>query len=352
MIEQAVIIASGGGVRLGPLTKDRPRAMLPVLGKPIVVRIMDRMREAGIYKFVVVVGEHEGAVAAYLNTSWVPDAKVQIVLQPTPRGAANALKCAAGYITGPFLLATADNLVPSDHVPNLIKRFNEQNADMVLSIVSALVGDVADLPSVTTEGAKVTSISSTAPKTRRGLAAFTLHACGKRLLNHLQEGAQNPQNNFELCAAIQGLIASGGKVGYLNADWHMHLAKELDLLTINKRLLREGRDTHILSELPSSVQITPPVRIDPRVSVSPGAKLGPNVYLESGASVGQDAVIWDSMVLSSAAVAANEILHGQLVSRRERISELLPEPEITNQEIQDTKPIDQKASDQKPIDQK
>jgi UDP-N-acetylglucosamine diphosphorylase / glucose-1-phosphate thymidylyltransferase / UDP-N-acetylgalactosamine diphosphorylase / glucosamine-1-phosphate N-acetyltransferase / galactosamine-1-phosphate N-acetyltransferase len=332
MIEQAIIIAAGGGVRLGPLTKDRPRAMLPVLGKPIVVRIMDRMREAGIQKFIVVVGEHEGAVAAYLNSSWVPDAKIQIVLQPFPRGTANALSCAAGYITGPFLLATADNLVPAAHIAGLIKRFNEQNADLILSTVSASSGDVADLPSVTADGTKITAISPTPAHSRRGLATFTLHASGKRILNHLDEGSSKTQANFELCSAIQGLIGSGGKVGHLTADWHMHLAKELDLLTINKRLLREGRDTHILSEIPSSVQITPPVRIDPQVSVSPGAKLGPNVYLETGASVGQDAVIWDSMVLSNAAIPPKEILHGQLVSRRERISELPPEPEPTEPE--------------------
>ncbi len=331
MIEQAVIIAAGGAVRLGPLTKDRPKAMLPVLGKPIVVRIMDRMREAGIHRFVVVVGEYEGAVAAYLNTSWVPEAKVQIVLQPSPRGVANALDCAAGYITGPFLVATCDNLTPPDHVANLIKRFNEQSVDMVISVVSGLVGDVADLPGVTTEGDRVTNFSSDAPRSRRGLAAFTLHACGKRILNHLNGGTHGTQTNFELCTAIQGLITSGGKIGYYNAEWHMHLAKELDLLTINKRLLREGRDTHILSEIPSSVQITPPVRIDPKVSVSPGAKLGPNVYLETGASVGQDAVIWDSMILSNAAVGDKEILHGQLVSRRDRISEIPPEPESADE---------------------
>ena len=31
MIQQAVILAAGRGTRLGPLTKDRPKSMLPVL---------------------------------------------------------------------------------------------------------------------------------------------------------------------------------------------------------------------------------------------------------------------------------------------------------------------------------
>ena len=86
--------------------------------------------------------------------------------------------------------------------------------------------------------------------------------------------------------AIQDLIQAGGKVGHVSADWHLHLNSEIDLLTINKRLLREDRGTHILSEIPSTVHITPPVRIDPKVSIGKGAKIGPNVYLESGAQVG------------------------------------------------------------------
>ena len=46
MIQQAVILAAGHGTRLGPLTKDRPKSMLPVLGKPMMARVMDRLRVA------------------------------------------------------------------------------------------------------------------------------------------------------------------------------------------------------------------------------------------------------------------------------------------------------------------
>jgi hypothetical protein len=91
--------------------------MLPVLGKPIIIRLMDRLREAGIGYFVVVVDEHEGGIASYLNSSWVPNVRVKIVIQPSPRGTADALRCAASAIYGPFLLAACDTLVPTEHIP-------------------------------------------------------------------------------------------------------------------------------------------------------------------------------------------------------------------------------------------
>src|SRR3954465_8004757 len=115
-INQAIIVTAGRTIRLGSLTKDRAKPMLPVLGNPIIIRIMDRIKEAGINNFVVVVGEQDGEVASYLHSGWAPDAKVQIVLQPMMRGAADALASAANYITGPFLVTSCDHIVPVDHI--------------------------------------------------------------------------------------------------------------------------------------------------------------------------------------------------------------------------------------------
>src|SRR5450432_2908621 len=297
-IKQAVIIASGRAGNLSQLTRDRPKAMLPVLGKPLVVRVMDRLREAGIREFIVVVGEHEGAVASYLNNGWVPDAKIQIVLQPSQRGSSGALASASNYITGPFLLSACDHLVSAEHITALMARFSQMDAELILSVISG-EGTDSSLPTVTVDGDQVHSISKTPAKTRRGLSAFMLYVCSKLILNHTSAASQDDD---ELAPAIQDMLKSGARVGFVTTDWHMQLANEIDLLTINKRVLREGRDTHILSELPASVHITPPVRIDPQVSIGPNARIGPNVYLESGAHIGQGATIWDSVILNNAEI--------------------------------------------------
>jgi NDP-sugar pyrophosphorylase family protein len=262
-------------------------------------------------------GEDEGAVASYLNGSWVPDCKIQIVLQPSARGPGDALALASNYLTGSFLLASCVHLTSSDQILTLMRRFRDNNADMVLS-VAASGEDTVNLPTVKVDGDRVTAVSMEPAIQRRSLGAFMLYACGKRLLNHTTVTAPS---DYEMAPAIQALIASNARVNFVTAEWHMQLYQEIDLLTINKRFLREGRDTHILSEIPGSVHIIPPVRIDPQVSVGQGSKIGPNVYLESGAQVGPEAVIWDSVILNKAEIASQEVVHGQIVGRRMRISE-------------------------------
>src|SRR5258708_12099348 len=118
-LKQAVIVASGRPGHLSQLTRDRPTEILLVLGKPIIIRFMDRLREAGIRDFIVVVGENDGAVASYLNSGWVPDAKVQIVLQPIQRGSTSALAAPKNYVTVPLFLPPCNHLLPPAPIPPL-----------------------------------------------------------------------------------------------------------------------------------------------------------------------------------------------------------------------------------------
>ncbi len=48
MINHAVVVAIGNAVHQSKLIYNRPRAMLPALGKPLVVRVMDRLLRGGV----------------------------------------------------------------------------------------------------------------------------------------------------------------------------------------------------------------------------------------------------------------------------------------------------------------
>jgi NDP-sugar pyrophosphorylase family protein len=44
---KAIILAAGMGSRLAPLTDDRPKVLVPVLGRPILFRQLDHLTAAG-----------------------------------------------------------------------------------------------------------------------------------------------------------------------------------------------------------------------------------------------------------------------------------------------------------------
>ncbi len=322
MIQQAVILAAGRGTRLGLLTKDRPKSMLPILGKPMMARVMDGLREAGIRRFVVVIGEQEGAIAAYLTNSWHPDTDTRFAIQAIPTGTVDALRLAAPYIDGPFLVTSVDSLTSTEHVRNLMARFDQIPGQIAtLSLLPATPEHIRVSSGVVVEGDYITAIEEKPAEPRGAHAAIMLYAFDPQMLDFLPQVKVSARGEREIASAIQLSLEAGKPISYAVTDWRLHLTRELDLLEINRHFLQEGRDNHILSEIPASVRIIPPVHIDPKVGIGQGVCIGPNVYLESGATVGKSAILQNTLVLTGARVAAGESCIGEIIDRRVRISE-------------------------------
>ncbi len=79
----ALVLAAGFGTRLRPLSAVRAKAALPVAGRPLIVRILEQLREAGIRRVVVnlhhraesitrIVGEG-AALGLEVRYSWEPE---------------------------------------------------------------------------------------------------------------------------------------------------------------------------------------------------------------------------------------------------------------------------------------
>lgn len=55
-VKKALILAAGMGTRLAPLTNDRPKSLVPVNGKPILMKQIENLHENGIRDITVVSG--------------------------------------------------------------------------------------------------------------------------------------------------------------------------------------------------------------------------------------------------------------------------------------------------------
>jgi len=78
---RAVILAAGRGVRLAPLTDDRPKPLVEVLGRSMLLRTLDRLREVGIddREVVIVTGYHDEMIrAALAREAW----RCELVFNP------------------------------------------------------------------------------------------------------------------------------------------------------------------------------------------------------------------------------------------------------------------------------
>ncbi|MEA1873449.1 MAG: nucleotidyltransferase family protein [Bacteroidota bacterium] len=75
---KAMIFAAGLGTRLYPLTKDRPKALVEIDGKPILGHLIHKLHAYGFDEFVVNVHHFANLVIQYLKFEEFADYKITI----------------------------------------------------------------------------------------------------------------------------------------------------------------------------------------------------------------------------------------------------------------------------------
>ena len=89
---QAVILAAGEGKRVRPLTRSRPKAMIPVANRPIIEYVIEALLKNGIRDIIVVVGYRKEQVTRFLNQLDIP---IEVVVQDQATG-----HCTCSFMCG------------------------------------------------------------------------------------------------------------------------------------------------------------------------------------------------------------------------------------------------------------
>ena len=102
----AIVIAGGLGTRLRPLTFNRPKALVPLLNRPQVLHILDRLPKE-IDEVFVAVNYMYDRVRDFFSEADL-GRRVHVIEEKTPLGTAGAVKNAASRIDGTFAVYNGD----------------------------------------------------------------------------------------------------------------------------------------------------------------------------------------------------------------------------------------------------
>ena len=333
----AIILAIGSKEHhQSKITYNRPRTMLPAVGKPLVVRVMDRLYRIGIRNYIVVLGETEGAVASYLNRRWMPDINLQFIVKLDTYPLGQILSDIAQEHDAPFLIAGYNSFTHGLFPKRLSKFHNITPDDLIISgaknsLSHAQQQHFAQLeppqPEIlqynTTESTVpaevITAITPQPENDGQNLMLTDFAAAGTNFAFFLQNAPEYVRRSQQLIDIFKYYQNSGHTLRLARTSWVLQIETDSDLITLNRHLLDEQIDANILSEIPYTAQIQEPVRIDPGVSIGQGAVIGPHVYLESGSSVGRNTHIQNSIVLKDAAVPAQQLVTNSIVTTRGRL---------------------------------
>ncbi len=86
-----VLMAGGTGNRLYPLTKETPKPMLPIGGKPILEGIVESFRAEGYKKFFIALNYLSGVIRNHFGDGGRWGVQIEYLSEDKPLGTAGAL---------------------------------------------------------------------------------------------------------------------------------------------------------------------------------------------------------------------------------------------------------------------
>ncbi len=147
---KGMILAAGQGTRVRPLTKDLPKPMVPILGKPVMEYLIEHLALHGITEIMVNVAYHYKKIEAYfgdgrrwgVNIGYAFEGVYeQGAIQPKLKGSAGGMKAIqdfSGFFDETTLVICGDSIVNLDISAALAEH---RDKDAIASVVVMQVPD-------------------------------------------------------------------------------------------------------------------------------------------------------------------------------------------------------------------
>jgi NDP-sugar pyrophosphorylase family protein len=109
-----VLLAGGLGMRLRPLTEDRPKPMLPIGDKPILQIVLEGFRDQGFHNFFISVNYLGHMIQEHFGDGAKFGVSIEYVVEQTPLGTAGPLSLVPQRTTRPLIVMNGDLLTKID----------------------------------------------------------------------------------------------------------------------------------------------------------------------------------------------------------------------------------------------
>ena len=190
-VEQCLILAAGNGSRLAPSSGGFPKPLVRLHGKPLLEHVILAAHEAGINKFVIIVGYRADAIYRWFDDRSFPGVTVTLVdnFEYHKDNGISVLK-ARNQIRDPFLLLMSDHIFQPETAKALLDQPLGQG-EVILAVDPNIdrVFDLEDATKVRREGDRIVDIG----KQIADYDAFDtgMFLCSPRLFDVLESAKKN-----------------------------------------------------------------------------------------------------------------------------------------------------------------
>ena len=314
---KGLILSGGKGTRLYPLTYTRAKQLIPVANKPVLVRVIEALRDGGVLDIGIVTGDTGPEIQERIGDGSQWGVNVTYIPQDAPLGLAHAVKISRDFLGDDrFVMFLGDNVIQGG-VNELIEQFgvSDWNSQIVLTKVAEPQHyGVAELD----ENNKILRLVEKPPQPRSDLALVGIYMFDHHIHAACDAIKPSGRGELEITDAIQWLVDQDYAVHpYVHTGWWIDTGKPTEMLDANDHVLEE-----ITPRIEGSVDESS--NVDKRVTVEAGAQVinsvvrGPSIigenariensYIGPFTSIYHDVVVEDSEIEHSIVLENSSII--------------------------------------------
>lgn len=277
---KGLILSGGTGSRLYPLTYSNAKQLIPVANKPILFRVIEAIRDAGISDIGIVIGSTGDQIKEAVGRGGRWGVDITYIPQDNPLGLAHAVKISQDFLGDDrFVMFLGDNVIEGGISP-LIAQFADSgwNSQIVLTrIEDPRQYGVAEIG----EDGRIIRLVEKPKNPPSDLALVGIYMFDKHIFDAVNAIQPSWRGELEITDAIQWLVENGYDVHpYVHRGWWIDTGKREDLLEANDLVLEEI-DYEIEGYVDRDSQVGRRVRVQRGAEVINSVVRGPSIIGEN-----------------------------------------------------------------------
>lgn len=289
-----------------PLTAERSKVMLPLMGKPMLEHLIDGVKSSGIDEIIIVVGYCSDAIKSYFGDGSRCGVSIKYVTQKNQLGTADALRQVESFITSEtFLVLNGDMILDKKDLVNLTALHPP-----VMSVSTTT--HPQDFGVVTIENNLIASLEEKSLHFKSNIINAGAYLFTRDIFHRLRQVLISSRGEYELTDALAEYIDEQILTSYHLSFW-MDVGYPWDLLTANEHLIQNIRP-EITGIIESNVIIKGDVSIGKNTVVKSGTyiegpviigencEVGPNAYLRPGTTIGNECHIGHAVEIKNSII--------------------------------------------------
>ena len=337
---KGMILAAGQGTRVRPLTKDLPKPMVPILGKPVMEYLIEHLARHGIREIMVNVAYHHHKIEQYFGDGHRWGVEIGYAYEgvrehgdviPKPFGSAGGMRRIqdfSGFFDEPTLVLCGDALIDLD----IGAALHEHKTKGAIASVVTLDVPLADVSSygivVAGPEGQIASFQEkpTPAEAKSTLASTGIYIFEPEVLKKVPPGVVYdigsqlfPQLVAEkLPFFAQKRFFNWIDIGRVSDYWSVLqrvLRGEVADMNMPGREVKPGIWVGLNTSIPwDQVTITGPVYIGSSVRVEPGATITGPTWIGHGSVIRSGARVTRSVLFEYTRIAADMHFNEMIVS--------------------------------------